>query len=122
MRRTVVTGPSDGSPPARSFAPPHESHSRGPTMSLQRTLFASLVTAAVGAAGLVFAVPAAAAPAAAAVVVAPATDPHDGPVDLQGGKTTLELDAGTAGVLADNGVAVSPTGDARAKGARISFP
>jgi hypothetical protein len=91
-------------------------------MSLRRVLRVSLVTVAVGAAGLAVATPASAAPSAATAVVAPATDPHDGPVDLQGGQTTLKLDKGTAGLLADNGVSVSPTGDAHAKGRKITFP
>jgi hypothetical protein len=90
-------------------------------MSLRRVLRISLVTVAVGTAGLAVATPATAAPAAIAVV-APATDPHDGPVDLQGGQTTLKLDRGTAALLADNGVSVGPTGDAHADGRKITFP
>ncbi|WP_214401317.1 HtaA domain-containing protein [Pseudonocardia lacus] len=74
-----------------------------------------------GAASLAVAAPATAAPAAA---VAPMTHPHehDGAVDLQGGETTLKLDADTAALLADNGVSVAPTGDAHAKGAKVGFP
>jgi len=94
-------------------------------MSLRRVLRTSLVAVAVGAASLAVATPAVAAPSApAAVALAPMTDPHDngGAVDLVGGQTTLKLDKGTAALLADNGVSVAPTGDAHAKGRKITFP
>ncbi|HZG91816.1 MAG TPA: HtaA domain-containing protein [Pseudonocardia sp.] len=92
-------------------------------MWLRRALRITMVTAAMGAASLAVAAPASAAPAAPAVL-APATDPHpaDAAADLEGGRTTLVLDAGTAGVLTDNGVSVSPTGDAHPSGGGISFP
>lgn len=43
-------------------------------------------------------------------------------VALKGGKTTLSLDPGTAKVLADNGISVAPTSEARVTSAGIAFP
>ncbi len=92
-------------------------------MSLRRVARLCVITAAVGAAGLAVPATATAAPAPAIAITAPATDPHDdAAVDLVGGQTKLKLDPGTAQVLTDNGVSVSPIGDARAKGGKITFP
>lgn len=43
-------------------------------------------------------------------------------VDLSGGSTRLTLDKGTAQALAGLGVKVAPTGPARAKGRKVTFP
>ena len=43
-------------------------------------------------------------------------------VPLAGGDTRLHLNTATAGVLADNGVAVAPIGPATARGTRVTFP
>ena len=43
-------------------------------------------------------------------------------VDLSGGATQLTLDKGTAKALGSLGVKVAPTGAAKAKGARVTFP
>jgi hypothetical protein len=89
-------------------------------MALRRVLRAVLVTAIAGTAGLLLTTPAAAAPTAP--VTAPATHPDSSLDDIEWGRTTLQLDAGTAAVLADNGVSVSPTGDAHPTGSGIAFP
>lgn len=43
-------------------------------------------------------------------------------VDLAGGTTVLKLDRGTAGALADAGVAVAPLKPAKANGSKVRFP
>jgi hypothetical protein len=43
-------------------------------------------------------------------------------VDLDGGSTRLTLNSGTAAALGELGVTVRPTGPARARGARVTFP
>jgi hypothetical protein len=43
-------------------------------------------------------------------------------VGLAGGTTTLKLDRGTAGALADAGVAVRPLAPAKARGGAVAFP
>ena len=63
---------------------------------------------------------AAAAVAAGAAVAAPAASAATVPV--AGGVTNLHLDAATAGVLTDAGLAVAPVGPAKAAGLRIGFP
>ena len=60
-----------------------------------------------------------AAAAVAALAAAPAAHAN---VQLQGGATTLKLASGTAKVLTDNGVAVAPTGTAKAAGGGVAFP
>ncbi len=93
-------------------------------MALRRVLRASLVTVAVGAASLAFAVPASATPAAPATVATTHhhNDSSSSVKELHGYQTSLKLDAGTAKVLTDNGVSVKPIGDAHGKGGKISFP
>ncbi len=56
---------------------------------------------------------------AALLVAAPAATAK---VDLAGGATTLKLDRGTAGALADAGVAVRPLQPAKARGGAVAFP
>jgi hypothetical protein len=85
-------------------------------MDFRRALRASLVAAAVGAASLAFAAPATAAPATAVA------HHHSSTVKLNDWQTTLKLDAGTAKVLAANGVSVKPTGDAHPYDGKIAFP
>jgi Htaa len=90
-------------------------------VALRQVLRASLVTVAVGAASLAVAAPASATPAAPAAVAT--THHHSSSVkQLHGWQTTLKLDAGTAKVLKDNGVSVTPTGAAHPSGAKIAFP
>lgn len=91
-------------------------------MALRRVLRVSLVAMAVGATSLALAVPASASPAAPTSVAAPVTHHHNSVKELHGYQTTLKLDAGTAKVLKDNGVSVSPTGDAHPSGSKIAFP
>ena len=55
----------------------------------------------------------------ALLAVAPAAQAA---VDLSGGQTRLTLAKGTAGALADLGVKVSTTGNARAQGRHVRFP
>jgi hypothetical protein len=89
-------------------------------MALRRVLRASLVAVAVGATSLAVAGTASATPAA------PATHQHQQHSStvkkLNDWQTTLTLDAGTAKVLAANGVSVKPTGDAHPYGGAIAFP
>src|SRR5512144_1406524 len=63
---------------------------------------------------------AAAAVAAGAAVAAPAASAATVPV--ASGVTNLHLNAATAGVLTDAGLAVAPVGPAKASGLRVSFP
>ncbi len=89
-------------------------------MRIRRMVSAAAAAALVAVTGAALATPAAAAPAAA---VAVAHARHDAaPVALHGGRTVLQLDRGTAGVLADNGVSVAALDEARGAGTRFAFP
>ena len=72
-----------------------------------------LVVLAVGATSLAFTAPAAA---------HTKHHPYSGTVKLDGGKTVLVLNAGTAKVLKANGVSVAPIKGAYASGKGIAFP
>jgi hypothetical protein len=89
-------------------------------MRIRRVLSTAVVTAALALSGVAVATPAIAAPAAAG---APTHARHDdSAVSLHGGRTTLHLDRGTAGVLADNGVSVTAIDEATGGGTRFAFP
>ncbi|QJY44779.1 HtaA domain-containing protein [Pseudonocardia broussonetiae] len=86
-------------------------------MRIRQVLTTAATVAAISLGSLAAATPAIAAPAA------PTHARHDdSAVSLHGGRTTLRLDAGTAGVLADNGVSVTAREEARGEGTRFSFP
>ncbi len=92
-------------------------------MWIRRVLRASLVVAAVGAAGVAFTAPASASP----VVAAQSYHQHyhhpaSSTLKVHSGRTVLTLDAGTAKVLTDNGVKVAPIAGAYAYGSGIAFP
>jgi hypothetical protein len=59
---------------------------------------------------------------AALVVAAPAAQAKDRQLQVKGGKTVLKLSPGAADALETLGVAASPIGPARGRGARLSFP
>ena len=89
------------------------------TMWIRRVLRTSLVIVAVGAAGVAFSGPAAAAPA---LTTHTEHHPSSTTLDISQGRTVLTLDKGTAGVLAENSVAVAPIAGATAHGRRLAFP
>ncbi len=89
-------------------------------MRIRRTLCTAVVAVAVSASGLAMATPAVAAPATGAVLTH--ADRDDDAVSLHGGRTTLRLDRGTAGVLADNGVSVDALDEASGGGRTFAFP
>jgi len=87
-------------------------------VQIRKVVRIPLLLLAMAAASSAFATPALATPALATHSSHPAAEA----VHLDGGRTSLRIDRGTAGVLADNGVSVTAISGASGQGRRFTFP